>query len=125
MSQADFQAAGLDKLSPDELARLNAWLATHGGATVQYVSPSGAPVFYPDEGARDTIESSIAGDFVGWRGHTVFTLENGQQWQQAESGTRDTGTIASPNVKIKPMILGSWLMYVDGCNCSVRVKRVK
>jgi len=28
-------------------------------------------------------------------------------------------------VRIKPMLLGSWLMYVDGCGCSVRVQRIK
>jgi len=92
---------------------------------VKYVSSSGAPVFYPDEGARENIESNIVGTFEGWRGHTVFTLENGQEWAQAESGARDTGKFSNPKVKIKPMLLGSWLMYVDGCGCSVRVKRVK
>ncbi|MBA8884605.1 hypothetical protein [Dokdonella fugitiva] len=125
MSQAEFHAAGLDKLSPEELARLNAWIEAHGGGNVKYVSSSGAPVFYPDDSARENIESSIVGTFEGWRGHTVFTLENGQQWAQAESGSRDTGKFNNPKVKIKPMLLGSWLMYVDGCGCSVRVKRVK
>jgi hypothetical protein len=55
----------------------------------------------------------------------VFTLDNGQEWRQAESGIRDTGKINSPEVRIKPMLLGSWLMYVDGCGCSVRVERIK
>ncbi|MFI4970442.1 MAG: hypothetical protein ACHP7D_09570, partial [Lysobacterales bacterium] len=63
--------------------------------------------------------------FIGWRGKTVFTLDNGQEWQQAESGVYDAGKFANPGVKIKPMLLGSWLMYVDGCGCSVRVKRIK
>jgi hypothetical protein len=125
MSQAEFHAAGLDKLSPEELSQLNAWLGAHGGTTVKYLTTSGAPLFYPDEGARENIESNIVGNFEGWRGHTVFALENGQEWQQAESGARDTGKIANAKVKIKPMLLGSWLMYVDGCGCSVRVKRVK
>jgi hypothetical protein len=55
----------------------------------------------------------------------VFKLENGQEWEQAESGSRATGTFDNPAVRIKPMILGSWLMYVEGCGCSVRVKRIK
>lgn len=125
MSQAEFRAAGLDKLSPQELQQLNGWLDAHGGSTVKYVSASGAPVFYPDDGSRDTITQHIVGTFNGWRGHTVFTLDNGQEWRQAESGVRDTGKIANPEVRIKPMLLGSWLMYVDGCGCSVRVERVK
>ena len=62
---------------------------------------------------------------MGWRGKTIFTLDNGQKWQQAESGARDTGKFTNPKVKIKPTIMGSWLMYVDGCGCSLRVKRIE
>ena len=125
MSQTDFREAGLDKLSPTELAHLNGWLQAHGEGKVKYVSPSGAPVFYPESSARETVDDSIAGTFVGWRGKTIFTLENGQQWQQAESGMYDAGKFERPKVKIKPMLLGSWLMYVEGCGCSLRVQRVK
>ncbi|MBO9664721.1 hypothetical protein [Dokdonella sp.] len=125
MSQADFRAAGLDKLSPEELQRLNAWLQSHGGTQTKYVTASGAPVFYPDMNNRDVIETRIAGLFTGWRGKTVFKFDNGQEWQQTESGAFSAGEFNNPAVKIKPMILGSWLMVVDGCNCSVRVQRIK
>jgi len=126
MSQADFRAAGLDTLSPEQLKNLNEWLRTHGGAgSGQMVGPGGQPVYYPDDSARDTIESTIAGLFTGWRGKSVFKLENGQEWRQAESGTYDAGKFENPTVRIKPMLLGSWLMYVDGCGCSVRVTRIK
>jgi len=125
MSQAEFQAAGLDKLTPEELARLNAWLDAHGGTTPRYVSASGAPVFYPDSSSRETVEARIDGTFTGWRGHSVFKLDNGQEWKQAESGSYSAGPMQNPKVKVKPMLLGSWLMYVDGCGCSVRVERIK
>jgi len=125
MSQAEFHAAGLDKLSPDELAQLNAWLGAHGGATTKYVTASGAPVFYPDSAEREAIDTHLVGTFEGWRGHTVFTLDNGQQWQQAESGSFSYNAIQQAKVKIKPMLLGSWLMYVESCGCSVRVNRIK
>ncbi|MFI4969755.1 MAG: hypothetical protein ACHP7D_06085, partial [Lysobacterales bacterium] len=108
MSQAEFRAAGLDKLSPQELQQLNAWLDAHGGSKTEYVNSSGSAVFYPNESARDTIEGHIEGAFIGWRGKTVFTLDNGQEWQQAESGVYDAGKFANPGVKIKPMLLGSW-----------------
>lgn len=126
MSQADFRAAGLDTLSPEQLKNLNEWLRTHGGAGGgQMFTPSGQPVYYPDDSARDTIESTIAGMFTGWRGKSVFKLENGQEWRQAESGVYDAGKFENPTVRIKPMLLGSWLMYVEGCGCSVRVTRIK
>ncbi|HKE48230.1 MAG TPA: hypothetical protein VKB52_09195 [Rhodanobacteraceae bacterium] len=125
MSQADFRAAGLDHLSPEQLKYLNEWLRTHGGAGGMPVTPSGQPVFYPDQSARDTIETHIVGTFTGWHGKSVFKLDNGQEWKQAESGAYDAGKYEDPAVRIKPMLLGSWLMYVEGCGCSVRVQRVK
>ena len=125
MSQAEFHAAGLDKLSPEELAQLNAWLHAHGGATAVVRGSRGKPVFYPDESERTAIAAHIAGTFTGWRGKTVFKLDNGQEWQQTESGSYSAGEFDNPAVEIKPMILGSWLMSVKGCNCSVRVQRIK
>jgi len=125
MSQAELRAAGLDQLSPEQLKYLNEWLRTHGGAGGPAVGPGGVPMFYADDSARDTVEGHIDGPFLGWRGKTVFKLDNGQEWQQAESGMFDAGKMNSPAVRIKPMILGSWLMYVDGCGCSVRVQRIK
>lgn len=126
MSAAEKHAAGLDKLTPDELRYLDAWLQSHGGLPPPPTGPySATQRFYPDDSARQTIDSRIAGDFTGWRGKTEFTLDNGQKWVQAESGSFDTGVIHNPAVKIKPMILGSWLMYVDGCGCSVRVQRIE
>ena len=125
MSQNDFRASGLSRLSPEELKFLNDWLTAHGTPGGPMVTPSGKPIFYMDESAREVIEAHIDGVFTGWRGKSVFTLDNGQEWRQAESGSYDAGKLSSPSVRIKPMVLGSWLMYVDGCGCSVRVQRVK
>jgi len=125
MSQAEFHATGLDKLSPDELKALNDWLNTHIATKTTYVTQTGAPVFYPKSSDREVVESRIDGKFSGWYGKNVFKLENGQEWTQAESGTMTTGNYDHPKVKIKPMLVGSWLMYVEACGCSVRVDRTK
>ena len=126
MSQNEFHAAGLDKLSPDELNALNAWLRTHYGTQVTYVSPTGKPVFYPQESSREPVDAHIVGQFTGWYGQTVFTLDNGQQWQQAESASYQCGKFENPKVTIKPTLMGSWLMYVDPCRSqSLRVTRIK
>jgi hypothetical protein len=123
MSAADFRAAGLDRLTPQQLQFLDDWLRIH--EQVKTVSASGNPVFYPDNQPRDKFASHLVGHFSGWSGHNMFTLDNGQVWKQAESGAYSCPGVDNPAVTIKPMILGSWLMYVQGCNQSVRVERVK
>ncbi len=125
MSQADFHAAGLDKLSPEELKNLDNWLRTHNAVVTTIVTPSGQTVFYPHDSGHEAVESHLVGTFNGWYGHTVFTLDNGQEWTQAESGRNDCGPIKNPKVKIKPMMVGAWLMYIESCADSVRVERTK
>jgi hypothetical protein len=125
MSQQQFHAAGLDKLTPQELKTLNDWLRGHETVIQQVVTPSGQPVFYPKQSEREIVESRIDGKFSGWMGHSVFHLENGQEWTQAESGSFSNGTYDHPKVRVKPMLVGAWLLWVDGCGCSVRVERTK
>ena len=126
MSQEEFTAAGLDKLSPEQLKYLNGWIQSKGvsevGAPIRH--RDGSATFYADEQDREVIESAIAGQFNGWRGKTRVTLDNGQVWEQVESGSSGF-PLKSPKVKVKPMSMGSWLMYVNGCNCDIRVKRIK
>ena len=126
MSQQEFTASGLDKLSPEQLKYLNEWIQSKGvseiGAPIRH--RDGSATFYADDQDREVVESAIAGQFSGWHGKTRVTLENGQVWEQVESGSKGF-PLKSPKVKVKPMSLGSWLMYVDGCNCEIRVKRVK
>ncbi len=125
MSAADFKAAGLDKLSPQELRFLDNWLRTHQPVQVKQVDASGKPVFYPDNKPREKFTAHLVGHFSGWSGGSVFRLDNGEVWKQAESGSYSCPEVDDPEVTIKPMILGSWLMYVQGCNQSVRVEREK
>src|SRR6185312_14207174 len=82
MPSADFKAAGLDKLTPDELKYLDNWLQTH--QQVKMVGSNGKPVFYADSD-REQFDTHIVGTFSGWNGGSEFTLNNGQVWKQAES----------------------------------------
>lgn len=129
MNRREFTAAGLDRLSPEQLKSLNDWLRVHGlapGAPVATGgSRNGTVEFYPDDNERQTIEARVEGRLDGWLGKTTFKLDNGQVWQQAESGMRTDLGLNGPAVRIKPMLLGSWLMYIDGCGCSLRVRRIK
>lgn len=125
MSSAEFHAAGLDKLSPQELQNLDNWLSKHSKTTVKMVDSGGKPVFYPDKVKREKINARIKGHFSGWDGNNEYTLDNGQVWQQIGSDTVQCMTADNPPAKVKPSFMGNWLMYVSGCNGSVHVERVR
>ena len=77
--------------------------------------PAGTPVEYA------AIESRIVGDFTGWRGKSVFLLENGQRWQMANAGNYYSPTLKNPAVKITPAALGAYWMMIEGVNQRVKV----
>ncbi len=127
MSRTDFKEAGLDKLSPRELAHLDRWLQQHpyGKVTTRVVDSSGKPVFYASDKKRQAFESRIVGHFSGWHGTDRFTLANGQEWQQVGTDQPMCMNADNPVVKVKPSLFGNWLMYVHGCNDNVHVKRIR
>ena len=128
MSDAEFKAAGLDKLTPEELAALNAWLQRRTAGTAPaatYVPPSEDRIGFHDAAPSEGVVSRISGPFTGWTGNTQFTLDNGQVWQQAEAGSMRGVNVDSPAVTIKPAFMGSWLMKVEGFNTAIRVRRIK
>ena len=125
MTPNDFRAAGLDKLSPQELSHLDAWLAGHARPATRMVTRSGAPAFYSDKQKRRAIDAHLVGHFSGWNGRNLMTLDNGQQWKQVGSDTVTCSASDNAEVRVKPSLFGNWLMFVDGCNGNVHVKRVR
>src|ERR1700761_2253850 len=85
MSPEEFKAAGLDKLSPDELKNLDTWLSGHGKVTTKLVDESGRPVFSPSGEKAVPVQAHVQGSFKGFNGRGQFTLDNGQVWQQADN----------------------------------------
>jgi hypothetical protein len=134
MSSSDFKAAGLEKLSPEELAKLNAFIrsevdkrtaqAHEQGIREQDQADAAKMGFREYQGDRDTITSSIAGDFRGWNGGTTFTLENGQVWKQTEGG-EFVVRMKNPVVHISPGLMGVWFLQVEGYGSSTKVERIK
>jgi len=125
MSKAEFTAAGLDKLSPQELANLDTWLSSHPKVTTRMVSASGKPVFYAGNQKRSTIETRIVGHFDGWNKGQSFTMSNSQRWVVTDPDSHSCNPSDNTEVKIRPSILGSWMMYVPSCYENVHVKRVR
>lgn len=130
MSGDEFNAAGLERLSPDELARLNDWLRANWpvmpAAAEPYPAQADSRGLSQPSASRDAIVSRITGEFSGWDASTTFTLDNGMVWET--SGTvspLNIRPVTNPTVIIEPAFMGTWLLRVEGYNSSVRVKRVR
>ena len=131
MTDSEFRAAGLDRLSPEELASLNEWLRSRLNAIPTTAVSRSQEGFKPDDGLlatggdRGDIVSSIDGAFDGWSKGTVLKLANGQWWEITDDRSFSIPETNNPGVTISPAMLGSWLLKVDGYNRSARATRVR
>lgn len=71
-----------------------------------------------------SVSSRYDGTFNGWTGDTIFRLENGQVWQQAESD-RLAYDAERPVITIRRGWFGVYYLKVEGANKQIRVKRIK
>jgi hypothetical protein len=132
MTPEQFKAAGLDKLSSQELTNLNAWLNN----TLEVETTKAAELAkekvetenrgFFNFGKADPIVDKMVGEFRGFaRGHS-WTLENGQIWQQVDDASLAGVKLSSPAVRITPSLVGnSWYLAVEGYNTRAKVQRVK
>ncbi|WP_430391197.1 hypothetical protein [Dyella sp. 20L07] len=125
MSPEEFKAAGLDKLSPDELKNLDGWLSGHGKTVTKVVDASGNPVFYQGKEKVGPIQARVQGAFGGFSGHSEYTLDNGQVWKQADTSRISCMTSNNPKLTIRRSLMGNWMAAVDGCNDTVSMIRIK
>jgi hypothetical protein len=146
MTGKDFQASGLDKLSAEELAALNAWIRSRSLATLDTPKAGSGAVYTGTAGAtgasqtgdtrgfeseqarnsdRSTITSRIVGSFTGWDGQTVFTLENGMIWEQADKDKFYVKAVENPVVNIEPGAFRTWKLSVEGYASECRVERIQ
>ena len=136
MSSSDFKAAGLDKLSPEELARLNAFIrgevdkgaaqAHEQGIREQDRTEASRMGFKDFRGEMGEIESSIPGTFTGWEDGSTFTLANGQIWRVVDARSPLEGIkVKNPVVHIRPGFMDSWILSVEGYNKTAKVERVQ
>ena len=86
MSADEFKAAGLSKLSPDELQRLDAWLQGYRQVTEQAAEKKATA--RASRTKMDLIVSRVDGTFNGLTGRTIIRLEDGTVWRQANADDR-------------------------------------
>ena len=132
MSPQEFKAAGLDKLTPEELAKLNTWLGRKID-TVATEAAAQAKDEVEDEnrgffhfGSDEPIVAHVAGPFRGFAKGREYTLDNGQVWRQTDEATLVGARLENPEVRINPSLIGnSWYLAVKGFNTRAKVERVK
>jgi len=86
MTPDEFKAAGLNKLSPDELAKLNAWLQGYRQITEQKAEKKATA--RAERTKMDVLVSRVDGTFDGLTGRTIIRLEDGTVWKQANADDR-------------------------------------
>lgn len=135
MTPQEFSAAGLDKLSPEELAALNEWLQREVGEQAavaieqareegrQEVVKKNRGFFHFD--SEEPIESTLQGEFRGFGKGRRYTLENGQVWEQTDAARLAGVRKTDPKVTIRPGMLGVWWMQIDGYNTRAKVRRIE
>lgn len=136
MTPEQFKAAGLDKLSAEELANLNAWLnrtiATETTKAAEQAAVQAKEMVETENrgffhfGSSEPIDAHIAGQFNGFRKGNTYTLDNGQQWRQTDTASLAGVRVENPAVKITPSLIGNtWYLRIEGYNTRAKVERVK
>jgi hypothetical protein len=128
MDPETYSRAGLDNLSPEQRAALDAFIRDYV-AGKQKEAASVAAAQAVDRAVKErkveapsVIESRIVGVYKGYGPRTVFRLENGQTWKPADPDDMPHAAIANPAVVIYKDFFG-YKMFVEGAP-SLRVKRV-
>lgn len=106
MTPEEFKAAGLDKLSGAELAKLNAWLQGYREQAEKKAAMRESRV------RLQLVVSRIDGAWNGAAYGEIITLEDGTRWKLANKGDRFGGQADRPAVAITKSIFG-WKMRVS------------
>ena len=127
MRPEEFKAAGLDKLTEEELQHLDAWLqgyrqTAEKKATEQVQTKANEQIKKATEEANaraaqnrlDAIASRVDGKFEGLKGRTLIKLEDGSVWRQANADDRYRTPITDhPNVAVFHSTFG-YKMRIEG-----------
>ncbi len=134
LAPAERAALGLDKLTPAELAALDAAVESYRRAGESAAATHAAQAAVADYRRREEprqvaravaqarqeqadrqterIEANIVGPFSGWDGRTVFALDNGQIWRQVDPDVYDTSPAANTPVEIVRSKYGSFRLHL-------------
>lgn len=135
MSAEQQEAAGLQKLSPEERAQLDVYIRKMVSKKTEAAAEAAAETAATEavdqaikerkvkREAPPVISSTIVGPFSGYSGNTTFTLANGQVWAQSQRNVRPFPKVDSPPVLIVKGKIG-YRMYIAGGG-DLRVQRIR
>ncbi len=131
---AERAVLGLDKLTPAELAGLDAAVEAYRHAGEAAAARDAAQTAVADyqrreepkrvaramaqarreqaESQTERIEAVVVGPFTGWNGRTVFELDNGQVWRQVDPDVYYTSPQQNTPVEIVRSRYGSYRLHL-------------
>lgn len=119
MTQDEFNAAGLDKLSQEELRNLSGSLKGYR-QTVEMKASERANAEIKNEVKKqakqriDTVQSRVDGTLTRLTGHSIIKLEDGTVWKQASSEDRYAAPVTDhPHATVLHSVFG-WKMRISG-----------
>jgi hypothetical protein len=128
LSREEMHEAGLDTLTPVQLAALNRLLVEKAATPAS--APARTAAATEDQhpayiGLEDQpIHSRVKGSVAGWEPGTVFALENGQQWKVLKGSMTLRAPLQAPEIVVVPGIAGRWFLQVDEDLPKARVYRI-
>lgn len=111
MSPEQFKAAGLEKLTPAELAKLNAWLQGYRDQEVAKVEKSSAR--REKQAKLSLIVSRVDGTWNGIAPGEIISLEDGSKWKLANKDEHYGGFADHPAVAVYKAGFFGWKMRVS------------
>ena len=130
MRPEEFRAAGLDKLSEDELQHLDAWLqgyrqSTQKKAAEQAQAKAEVEIKKATEKATeeanktartklDSLASRVDGSIDGLKGHTQIRLEDGTVWKQVNADDHYRATITDHPAAVVLHTTFGYKMRIEG-----------
>jgi hypothetical protein len=128
MTAQELKDTGLSSLTSTQRKSFDEWLnrytnTVYNIATNQNVKESNARPTEVRGVCAPAVESTIAGEFNGWEGETIFKLDNGQIWQQVDYSYTYSYSYR-PDVTIY-QVSGGCRMKVEDEDETIMVKRIK
>src|SRR5205809_3968863 len=108
MSPEEFKAAGLNKLSPEELQKLDAWLQGYRQVAEKKATARA------ERTKLDLLVSRADGSFNGLTGATVIRLEDGTAWKQANADDHFRPRVTDHPAAVVTHTLFGYKMRIEG-----------